>query len=124
MRAFKDDHRELQELASESLTSCIGGMANIYPCSNVDLLAFLPLNQIGGGSGNDIWGWTDTLTGKEWRKKRSKKEHWPCPRLKGIRSEAEMGILICQAPRKSMQVQESQPQFIPLGDSTALVPGS
>ena len=29
-------------------------------------MAFLPLSQIGGGSGNDIWGWTDPLTGKEY----------------------------------------------------------
>lgn len=45
---------------------CVGGFADIYPCENVDLLAFLPLASIGGGSGNDIWGWTDPVTGIEW----------------------------------------------------------
>ena len=47
-------------------TPCVGGFAGIYPCHNVDLLAFLPLSTIGGGSGNDVWGWTDPLTGKEY----------------------------------------------------------
>jgi choice-of-anchor B domain-containing protein len=41
-------------------------MAGIYPCDNVDLLSFLPLAQIGGGNGNDIWGWTDPQDGKEY----------------------------------------------------------
>ena len=41
-------------------------MAGTYPCSNVDLMSFLALADIGGGSGNDIWGWTDALTGKEY----------------------------------------------------------
>jgi choice-of-anchor B domain-containing protein len=29
-------------------------------------MAFLPHGEIGGGSGNDIWGWTDPLTGREY----------------------------------------------------------
>ena len=67
MQAFKDDHHGPEALSSMSIANCAGGMAeNTYPCSGVDLLAFLPLNQIGGGSGNDIWGWTDPLTGKEY----------------------------------------------------------
>ena len=39
----------------------------------VDLLAFLPPSEFGGGPfsgfggpGNDVWGWTDPVTGKEW----------------------------------------------------------
>ena len=47
-------------------TPCAGGMADIYPCESVDLLALLPLASIGGGNGNDIWGWTDPVTGIEW----------------------------------------------------------
>jgi choice-of-anchor B domain-containing protein len=66
MRAFKDDQHPPQNLTSMSITACAGGFAGSYPCSNVDLMAFLPLNQIGGGSGNDIWGWTDPSTGKEY----------------------------------------------------------
>ncbi|MEM7084129.1 MAG: choice-of-anchor B family protein [Pseudomonadota bacterium] len=47
-------------------TPCTGGFAAGYPCSNVDLLSFMPLGDIGGGAGNDIWGWTDPQTGKEY----------------------------------------------------------
>ncbi|MEU3648806.1 choice-of-anchor B family protein [Lentzea sp. NPDC034063] len=45
---------------------CVNGKADIYPCKNVDLLSVLPLAQIGGGNGNDIWGWTDPSSGKEY----------------------------------------------------------
>ena len=47
-------------------TTCSGGMAGTYPCSNVDLMSFLALTDIGGGEANDIWGWTDSSTGKEY----------------------------------------------------------
>ena len=51
-------------------TPCSGGMAGSFPCNNVDLLAQMPLNTIGGAGpsaieGSDIWGWTDTLSGRE-----------------------------------------------------------
>ncbi|MCZ6652700.1 MAG: choice-of-anchor B family protein [Planctomycetota bacterium] len=66
MRAFQNDHQAPQNLSSQSLTACSDGMAGSYPCNNVDLMAFLPLADIGGGNGNDIWGWTDSSTGKEY----------------------------------------------------------
>ena len=47
-------------------TTCSGGMAGTYPCSNVDLMSILALADIGGGEANDIWGWTDSSTGKEY----------------------------------------------------------
>jgi len=47
-------------------TPCVGGFAGIYPCARVDLLSFLPLSSIGGGKGNDVWGWTDPLTQREY----------------------------------------------------------
>ena len=41
-------------------------MAGEYPCSNVDLAAFVPLAEMGiNGDGNDIWGWTDPSTQNE-----------------------------------------------------------
>ena len=49
-----------------AVTTCSGGMAGTYPCSNVDLMSFLALADIGGGEANDIWGWTDASTGKEY----------------------------------------------------------
>jgi choice-of-anchor B domain-containing protein len=44
--------------------SCKGGFAGPFPCKGVDLKAFFPLSSIGGGEGNDIWGWTDPQTGR------------------------------------------------------------
>ena len=52
--------------ATPAVTTCSGGMAGTYPCSNVDLMSFLALADIGGGEANDIWGWTDSSTGKEY----------------------------------------------------------
>ncbi len=66
MRAFEEDQLAAENLAAQSFTSCTDGFAGTYPCANVDLMAFLPLDQIGGGYGNDIWGWTDPETGKEY----------------------------------------------------------
>ncbi|MGB0385397.1 MAG: choice-of-anchor B family protein [Ardenticatenaceae bacterium] len=64
--AFLADREAAQDLDAMSATACVNGMAGSYPCNNVDLLAFMPLAQIGGGEGNDIWGWTDLETGKEY----------------------------------------------------------
>jgi choice-of-anchor B domain-containing protein len=66
MRAFQEDLQPEQQLQAMSLVQCQGGFAGVYPCSNVDLLAFLPLAAIGGGAGNDLWGWSDPVTGKEY----------------------------------------------------------
>ena len=63
-----------------STIECQGGFAAGYACSNVDLVSFLPLKDLGGGpipgtvpadsvpdiSVNDLWGWTDPLTGIEY----------------------------------------------------------
>jgi choice-of-anchor B domain-containing protein len=53
---------------SESLTAmeCEGGSAGPYPCEGVDLESFVPLPLMGVGSGNDIWGWEDPETGREY----------------------------------------------------------
>ncbi|RZS34420.1 choice-of-anchor B domain-containing protein [Herbihabitans rhizosphaerae] len=45
---------------------CANGMADKYPCKNIDLLSTMPLGQIGGGNGNDIWGWVDPSTKREY----------------------------------------------------------
>jgi choice-of-anchor B domain-containing protein len=40
-----------------------------FGCSDVDLMAFLPIKDIGGGRGvqlNDVWGWTDPETDREY----------------------------------------------------------
>jgi choice-of-anchor B domain-containing protein len=58
MQAFLKDQEPPQALNALAATPCVGGLAGPYPCDKVDLLAFMPLGDIGGGSGNDIWGWT------------------------------------------------------------------
>ncbi len=46
---------------------CENGMAGTYPCSQVDLVAFFSNTALGGNAnkGNDIWGWTDVESGRE-----------------------------------------------------------
>ena len=46
---------------------CVNGIAaNAFPCHHIDLMSRLPIDAIGGGVGNDIWGWTDPQTGHEY----------------------------------------------------------
>ena len=64
--ALRADAQPVARLEAQPEASCNNGMAGPYPCRDVDLMAFLPHTEIGGGSGNDIWGWTDPLTGREY----------------------------------------------------------
>lgn len=48
---------------------CEDGKANIFGCSNVDLISFLPLSALAADRGiqvSDVWGWTDPETGNEY----------------------------------------------------------
>ncbi|HEX8723444.1 MAG TPA: choice-of-anchor B family protein [Pyrinomonadaceae bacterium] len=50
---------------------CVNGKAGTFPCDNVDLAAFLPVADIDGTdaagvTANDIWGWTDPQTDREY----------------------------------------------------------
>ncbi len=48
---------------------CEGNTAALFDCNEVDLVSFVPVKDIGGGRGvvvNDLWGWTDPSTGKEY----------------------------------------------------------
>ena len=51
-----------------NVVPCRNGFAGEFPCSGVDLVSLLTLDQIGasGAITNDIWGWTDPVTGTEW----------------------------------------------------------
>ncbi len=47
---------------------CAAGKAKAFECKDADLVAFLPKSAIGAKRGtllNDIWGWTDSTTGRE-----------------------------------------------------------
>jgi choice-of-anchor B domain-containing protein len=56
-------------LYGNAQTICTNGFAGVYPCENIDLMSRLSFSQIGGNNnteGNDSWGWTDPLDGKEY----------------------------------------------------------
>lgn len=64
------DQTGLMAITGEEVT-CDENSAAGYDCEGVDLLAFLPVHEVGGGAGsgvkvNDIWGWTDEETGREY----------------------------------------------------------
>ncbi|MCB1743303.1 MAG: choice-of-anchor B family protein, partial [Gammaproteobacteria bacterium] len=52
----------------EHATPCVDGEAEGFPCHRVDLVAHVSLSELGvaGQEGNDLWGWTDPDTGKEY----------------------------------------------------------
>ncbi len=47
-------------------TPCEGGFAGSFPCSNYDLKGFIPVSEFSAQAANDIWGWTDASTRKEY----------------------------------------------------------
>lgn len=53
-------------LTLSAQTPCNGGMAGMFPCDGYDLMAHLDLNDLNASAGNDSWGWTDPLDGKEY----------------------------------------------------------
>ncbi|HMB92035.1 MAG TPA: choice-of-anchor B family protein [Rhodothermales bacterium] len=66
--ATKFSETTTQQLAAvtSARQACVDGTAGGFSCSNVDLLAFLPLSTFSSGSANDIWGWTDPQNGNEY----------------------------------------------------------
>ena len=60
---------ELAAVTGAAVPCAANGRAAHFECSNVELLSFLPVTKMGGPRGtrtNDIWGWTDPETGKEY----------------------------------------------------------
>ena len=45
---------------------CTDGSAGEYPCKGISLQSRVALDSMGGTAGNDIWGWSDAETGKEY----------------------------------------------------------
>ncbi len=57
------------QLDSEPVTGftpCENGMAGIYPCNGYDLMGSISLSEFSATAGNDVWGWTDPDTNKEY----------------------------------------------------------
>ena len=61
------DHQPLPEVRGGEV-ACDEGEAGGYDCDHVDLLSFVPREELGAGRGarlNDVWGWTDPDSGRE-----------------------------------------------------------
>ena len=57
------------EAVTGDMVDCTEGSAGVFSCDMVDMLAFLPIREVGGERGvqlNDIWGWTDPESGREY----------------------------------------------------------
>ncbi len=48
-----------QQIPSTGPATCSAGDAAGFPCNNIDLGYWFDIDDIGGGEGNDVWGWTD-----------------------------------------------------------------
>ena len=62
------DHAPLPAITGGEI-ACDDGEAADYDCDHVDLLSFLPREEMGAARGarlNDVWGWTDPETGREY----------------------------------------------------------
>ncbi len=46
--------------------SCINGTADGYACRGISLRKRVSLQTMGAPGGNDIWGWTDPATNREY----------------------------------------------------------
>lgn len=63
-----DDNENFQT----PLAECIDGIAKIngtdheYSCSNYNLMGHISLEKMDAEAGNDCWGWTDPVSGKEY----------------------------------------------------------
>ena len=56
----------LEKESINGLVPCEDGFAAGYPCSNFDLLSYIPLEYFESFEANDNWGWTDPETGIEY----------------------------------------------------------
>ena len=46
--------------------ACTDGLAVDFPCSGISLRSRVAHDRMGGTTGNDLWGWADASTGKEY----------------------------------------------------------
>jgi choice-of-anchor B domain-containing protein len=61
-----DNTPDPENTPPKGFTVCEDGMAGPYPCNGFDLLGRLDLEDLRATSANDIWGWTDPDSGKEY----------------------------------------------------------
>lgn len=61
-----DGQGNIQQPEETSFTPCENGLAGEYPCKGYDLLGHMAVADFNAQEANDIWGWTDASTGKEY----------------------------------------------------------
>jgi len=68
--AGTETEMEIEAPADKSVQTgivpCENGFAGIYPCNGYDLMAHISLDVFSADEANDIWGWTNADTGKEY----------------------------------------------------------
>ncbi|MEE8267301.1 MAG: choice-of-anchor B family protein [Gemmatimonadales bacterium] len=69
LSATLEDHADDMTAIIGSEVRCENGTAGQFDCSDMDVLAFIPTGHLGAERGvfvNDLWGWTDPETGREY----------------------------------------------------------
>ena len=61
-----DGQGNIQQPVETSFIPCENGFAGEYPCKGYDLLGHMAVADFNAQEANDIWGWTDASTGKEY----------------------------------------------------------
>jgi hypothetical protein len=67
-QVVETEYVDLYPSISGGQVDCQDGDVNGFACSEVDLLSFVALGDLGGDKGirmNDVWGWTDSESGRE-----------------------------------------------------------
>ena len=57
------------EAVTGDQVDCSEGTATLFDCGDIDMLSFVPVQDLGGGRGvqvNDLWGWTDPESRREY----------------------------------------------------------
>jgi len=66
---FENDRNQpvLNLMGIEAPFPCEDGLADAtYPCQNIDMFSHVPNDSLLGEQANDIWGWADPLTGRQY----------------------------------------------------------
>jgi choice-of-anchor B domain-containing protein len=57
---------EPQDVPAAQHQPCVDGKSGEHSCLNMELVHFVPMIEFGSSNANDVWGWTDPLTGTEY----------------------------------------------------------
>ena len=64
-RLEHDDHGSYEPvIKGTEKANCQSGVSSGFACNGVEMLSRLTLEEMGGGSGSDSWGWKDPQTGR------------------------------------------------------------